>query len=89
MIFVSPETQLQLNPRAASELEANARIVDILANDNSDLLKIVHPLFNHLGKYYHPVEILPSNSSAVAILFAKIITFFSGKNVVSQRAYMQ
>lgn len=79
----SQMTQFAEKPRAASELELNARIDDMFEKVSSPLFITVHPHFNHLGRYSYPVYTRPRSSRAVESLFAKIITFFSGKNVVS------
>lgn len=82
-------TQLHEKPRAASDDEANALIDDMLANVISPLLKTRHADFNQCGRYSYPISIRLSNSRAVAALFARIIIFFSGKNVANQSEYMQ
>ena len=81
--------QLAENPRAASDDDANARIDDMLENVSSPLLMLTVALFNHFGRYEYPSYTLPSSSRAVDSLFARIIIFFSRKNVASQSEKIQ
>lgn len=87
--YVFTSTHVQLKPRAASELEANARIEDMFENVISPLLNTRQADLIQCGRYQYPVSMRLRSSRAVAALLASIMIFFSGKNVASQREYMQ